>query len=112
MRYVSYAVGSMSRVLVIAFVLLGCGDKQLESLEAIRDEVCACKTQACIDAALKKVPQDKLKSGRKMQRVAADMMECRAKLDRADRPSTDLDAEAPAEPTSPGSADPASGGTP
>lgn len=97
----------MHRVLVLV-ALLGCGDKQLESLEVVRDELCACKTPACGDAAMKKVPQ-KLKSDPKIQRVAAAMMECRAKLERADRPTTDVDAD---EPTNPGSVDPASGGTP
>lgn len=105
MRGVSYAVGSMLRFVVIAVALLGCGDKQLETLEAIRDEVCACKTPACGEAAMKKVPQDKLESNRKMQRVANEMLDCMAKLYVQDRPSTDPDAE---EPTSPGSADPAS----
>jgi len=99
----------MVRCLVIAIALLGCGDKQLETLEAVRDEVCACKTPACGEAAMKKVPQDKLESNRKMQHVAHAMLDCLAKLYDADRPSTDPDAEAP---TSPGSAAPASAGTP
>ena len=99
----------MVRCLVIAIALLGCGDKQLETLEAVRDEVCACKTPACGEAAMKKVPQDKLESNRKMQRVAHDMLDCMAKLYDEGRPSTDPDAD---EPTSPGSAAPASAETP
>jgi hypothetical protein len=96
MRRVSYAVGSMARSLVIAAALLvGCGDNQLEELETIRDEVCACKTPACGEAALKKVRQDKIKSTRKTQRVASEMMNCMSKLADAERPSTDPDAETP-----------------
>lgn len=103
----------MHRALVLV-ALLGCGDKQLENLEQIRDEVCACKTSACAQAAMKRVPQDKLKAGPKMQRVAAAMMDCVAKINETDRPSTDTDADVPApgSATSPGSADPASAGTP
>jgi hypothetical protein len=100
----------MVRFVVIAVALLGCGDKQLETLEEIRDEVCACKTPACGDAAMKKVPQDETKSTRKTRRVASEMLECLSKLYEV-QPSTDPDAETP-EPTSPGSAGSASGGTP
>jgi hypothetical protein len=99
----------MHRALVLV-ALLGCGNKQLENLEQIRDEVCACKTPACAQTAMKRVPQDKLKSGPKMRAVAAAMMNCVAKINDRDRPSTDTDEEAPA--TSPGSADPASAETP
>ena len=91
----------MVRSLVIALVLVGCGDSQLEELEAVRDEVCACKTPACGEAALKKVRQDKLKSNRKMQRVANEMLDCMSKLTDAGRPTTDPDAEAPSEPSPP-----------
>ena len=83
----------MIRSLVIAVALLGCGDSQLEELESVRDEVCACKTPACGETALKKVRQDKLETNRKMQRVANEMLDCMAKLAAADRPSTDPDAE-------------------
>jgi hypothetical protein len=86
----------MVRCFVIAVALIGCGDKQLEELQAIRDEVCACKTPACGEAALKKVPQGTLESSHKMQRVAGEMMDCIAKLNEAERPSTDPDAEEPA----------------
>lgn len=92
----------MVRCLVISVALLGCGNQQLEELERIRDEVCACKTPECGEAALAKVPQGKLETNRKMQAVASAMMDCMAKLDDADRPSTDPDAELPA----PGSATP------
>jgi len=104
----------MVRFVVIAVALLGCGDKQLETLEEIRDAVCACKAVACGEAAMKKVPQDQIKSNRKMQRVAAEMLDCMSKLYDADRPSTDPDEETPEAiaPTSPGSAGSASGGTP
>ena len=95
MRGVSYAVGSMVRSLVIAVALIGCGDNQLDELETIRDEVCACKTPACGEAALKKVRQDKIKSSHKMQRVANEMLTCMSKLSEAGRPTTDPDADAP-----------------
>ena len=96
----------MSRLLVIAVALLGaCGDKQLEQLRDIKEEVCACKTVACGEAAMKKVPQGDLKTSRKMQHVARDMMECMAKLNAGDRPVTDPDADQP-ESGSAGSAQP------
>ena len=86
----------MVRWLVIAVALAGCGDKQLEELRAVRDEVCACKTPACGEAAMKKVPQGTIKSTHAMQRVANEMLDCIAKLSET-RPTTDPDApeEAP-----------------
>ena len=96
----------MVRCLVIAVALAGCGDKQLDDLKAVRDEVCACKTVACGEAAMTKVPQDKLKSTHAMPRVANEMLDCIAKLDEANRPSTDPDA------SDPESAGSASGETP
>jgi hypothetical protein len=100
-----------SVVIAVALVLGGCGDKQLETVSAIKDEVCACKTPECGETAMSKVPQDELKSSRKMQRVANEMLDCMARLYEAKRPTTDPDAETP-EPTSPGSAAPASAETP
>jgi hypothetical protein len=85
----------MVRWFVIAIALSACGDKQLEALEDVRDEVCACKTPECGEAALKKVPQGTIKTSQKMRRVAAEMMDCVAKLNEAQRPSTDPDAETP-----------------
>jgi hypothetical protein len=113
---VSYAVVSMVRSVVIAVALVvflgACGDKQLKELTAIKDEVCACKTPACGEAAMKKVPQREIESSHRMQSVANQMLDCMAKLYERQRPATDPDAEAPAEATSPGSAAPASPGTP
>ena len=93
----SYAVSSMSRVLVIAVALLAaCADKQLEQLQAIKAEVCACEDPACGEAAMKKVPPgEKIKSTAKKQRVAKEMMECMAKLLEQGRPTTDPDAAVP-----------------
>lgn len=89
----------MVRLVVIAIALAGCGDAQVEKLTAIKKEVCACKTAACGETAMKKIPQAELKSGPKMQHVARDMLDCLAKL---------YDERT----TSPGSADPASEETP
>ncbi len=103
----------MFRFFVIAVALVGCQDEQLTQVESIRDEVCACKTVACGEAAMKRVPQDKIKSTHKMQTVANAMLDCMARLYDETRPTTDPDAEpAAAEPTSPGSAAPASAKTP
>ncbi|HLL21248.1 MAG TPA: hypothetical protein VK427_03905 [Kofleriaceae bacterium] len=94
----------MHRLVVIAFVA-ACGDPQLERLQVVKDEVCACKTAACGEAAMKKVPQDKHTSAPRLQRVANDMLDCMAKLYDESRPTTDPDAETP-DVSSPGSAAP------
>lgn len=88
----------MLRAFVIAVALAAgaCGDPRLAELASIRDEVCACKTVACGEEAMKRVPQDDVRSDHVAQRIARSMMDCLAKLYVSDRPSTDPDAEAPA----------------
>jgi hypothetical protein len=94
---VAYAAG-VPRVLVLVAVIAAgaCRDPRLEELRSIRDEVCACKTVACGEEAMKRVPQDEVRSDHHAQKVAKAMMDCLAKLYVSDRPSTDPDAEAPA----------------
>jgi hypothetical protein len=91
----------MPGALVIAAALAaalaaGCRDPRLEKLREIRDEVCACKTPACADAAMKKVPQDDVKPDHRAQVIAQEMLECLHERYLADKPSTDPDAEVPA----------------
>lgn len=89
----------MPRALVIAAALAlagaACRDARLEELRSIRDEVCACKTVACGEAAMKRVPQDEVRSDHRAQKLAREMIDCLAKLYAGDRPSTDPDAEGP-----------------
>lgn len=100
----------MHRALVIAVALLAaCGDEHVERMQAIKDEVCACKTVACAQAAMQKVGQKKLDSKPEVQRLAREMMACMAELLDEGLPSTDPDAEGA---TSPESAGPASAETP
>lgn len=91
----------MYRAFVIAVALAGggCRDKDVEKLDDIRAEVCACKTVSCGEAAMKAIPQRDIKSSHQSQLIAQKMMECMAKLYLFDRPKTDPDSEA-----SPGSA--------
>jgi hypothetical protein len=86
----------MLRAVVIAAALAGaCRDPKLAELESIRKEVCACKTAACGDAAMKRVPQGDVRSDHQAQQIAKAMMRCLSELYARDRPSTDPDAEAP-----------------
>ncbi|MBA3819656.1 MAG: hypothetical protein H0X17_12240 [Deltaproteobacteria bacterium] len=91
----------MVRALVIGLAVLGagaCRDPGLAELEAIKDEVCACKTTACGEAAIKKVPQHDVESNHRSQRIAREMLTCMADIYAADTPTTDPDAEQPAPP--------------
>jgi hypothetical protein len=102
----------MFRALVIAAALAAgaCRDPRVEELRSIRDEVCACKTAACGEAAMKRVQQqDGLRSDHVAQKVARAMIDCLHKLYLSERPSTDPDAEAPEPeaPATPEAAEPA-----
>lgn len=96
--------------LAILVTLTACHDHELERLTAIKAEVCACKTASCAELAMKRLPEGTSEAtyrtkAHRMQTIARDMIECLAKLQAAERPTTDPDAEDPeAEP--PGTASP------
>jgi hypothetical protein len=104
----------MLRALVIAAALApaACRDARIEELRSVHDEVCACKTVACGEQAMKRLPQGapepEARRDHRAKKIAKAMVECLHKLYLSDRPSTDPDAEAP-EPgaTGPGSSAPA-----
>lgn len=77
--------------IVVAFD--ACKDRDVEHMEAIKREVCACKDAACADQAMNHVTAGSIKSNARIQALARDMVECRARLEAADRPNTDPDAE-------------------
>lgn len=82
----------MHRWLVIAISLVGgCRDPGVSRLEAIRDEICACETAACGEAAMQKIGELRIESGPRTQRIARAMMDCLSKLYTADRPETGPD---------------------
>lgn len=119
MAYAEAYAEAMSRALVnaaalaalLALVGLGgaCRDPRLEELQAIRHDVCACKTSACAEAAMKRMPAGDVRSDHVAQKVALDMMKCLSELYDRERPSTGPDAEAPADdpPAAPPAAPPA-----
>ena len=78
--------------LAILVTLVACKDRDLETLADIKSDVCACKTASCAEQAMKRVPKD-TKSTRTSRTLAREMMDCLAKLEAAERPSTDPDAE-------------------
>jgi hypothetical protein len=96
--------------LAILVTLAACHDQELERLTAAKAEVCSCKTASCAEAAIKRLPPGTSESTDRMQAhrrqvLAREMIECLAKLQAAERPTTDPDAEdSEAEP--PGTASP------
>ena len=83
------------RSLVLAVLLAACGERQVDALTKVKQRVCVCKDVACAEAAMKDVPQQNVKSNRRSQEVARDMLDCLAKLYDEQRPSTDPDAPSP-----------------
>lgn len=79
-------------MICVALALPGCKDHELTRLKNVRDEVCACKTVKCADAALAKLPQKDVKSTAQSQTVANQMLDCLGELYEADRPTLDPDA--------------------
>lgn len=78
---------------VICVALAGaCNDHGTGKLAKIRDEVCKCKTVACAESALGKLPKDTKQPSRKAQGIAREMLDCLAEVYETDRPSTDPDA--------------------
>lgn len=98
-------------IFVTIFVALAaCKDHDLAVLGDVKAEVCACKTASCAEQALKRVPGETIKPTRTSRALAREMMDCIARLNAAERPSTDPDAEGSGtEPAPEGRAAPATG---
>jgi hypothetical protein len=99
--------------------LVGCTDHSVERLAGIKRDVCACKDAHCADQAMSDVPKASIRSTPRTQAIAREMLDCRARFEAADRPSTDPDAEgdgsaapAPSEATAPAAAPAAPAATP
>lgn len=102
----------MWRLLVISLALVACRDDREARLAKVKDTVCACKTTACGEAALKDVPQKDIVSNHRTQQIARDMLDCLAKLYH-DQAGSDDDGGDDGDPASdPGSAAGASVETP
>jgi hypothetical protein len=92
---------AMLRLLVIVVALAACRDDELERVRAVRNEVCACKTSACGEEAMKKLPSSagtgNAKPSQRQTALANEMLTFMAKLYLKDRPTTDPDAPKPAQ---------------
>lgn len=81
-------------VTAIMLAALGaCSDDDVAELRAVKDEVCACKTAACAETALKKVPAPKGPSTARAQELARQLQDCLIKAYDRERPTQDPDAE-------------------
>lgn len=79
--------------LAILVTLVACKDRDIERLTAVKRDVCACKDSRCADQAMSGVPQATIRSTPRTQAIARDIMDCRAKLEAEERPTTDPDTE-------------------
>jgi hypothetical protein len=77
----------------ILVALVACTNHDVERLTDVKRDVCACKDTRCADQAMSRVAKASIKSTPRTQAIARDIMECRARLEAAERPSTDPDAE-------------------
>ncbi|HSS00297.1 MAG TPA: hypothetical protein VLM79_24735 [Kofleriaceae bacterium] len=89
----------LSRIAILV-TLIACGEHDTERMIAIKSKVCACKTASCAEQEMKVVPEQQIKSTPRIQGLARDMMDCIARLQEAERPSTDPDDEGIAPPSS------------
>jgi hypothetical protein len=106
-RLTGYAAPVRNWLAILVTILVAaaaCKDHDVERMEAVKREVCACKDAACADQAMSRVPGASIKSKPRTQALARDMVACRARLEAADRPDTDPDAEGSAG-DQPGSSD-------
>ena len=107
MAWLTGYAAPVRKLLAILVTLVACTDPGVEQLGAVKRDVCACKDTSCADQAMTRVPGASLKPTPRTQALAKEIMDCRAKLEAAARPSTDPDAEGSAQPPAEGSAAPA-----
>ena len=84
---------SLLAILVTCVGLVGCNDHGAAALTAIKDKVCACKTASCAEQEMQRVPQSTIASNHRTQLLAREMLDCFAKLQAGERPSTDPDED-------------------
>jgi hypothetical protein len=85
-------------ILVTFGVLLGgCNDHGAAKLTKIKNKVCACASASCAEQALADVDKAGAVANHRTQAIARAMMDCLAKLEAAERPTTDPDAEGAAD---------------
>ena len=91
-------------VICVALAICACADNEAKQLEKIRDEICACKTSKCAEAALDRVPKPKgnTPATPRAQHLARQMIDCISELYDKERPTQDPDAEDPDVVTAPG----------
>lgn len=76
---------------------IGCHEDEVRKLEALRDELCKCKTVECGEAVMQRVPVIAEAGNRRSQTVARAMLGCMAKLYEKARPQTGPDIETPSD---------------
>jgi hypothetical protein len=91
-RLPRYAAPVLSRIAILV-TLIACGEHDTERMTAIKSKVCSCKTASCAEQEMKVVPEQQIKSTSRIQGLAREMMDCVARLQQAERPSTDPDEE-------------------
>lgn len=91
-RLARYAAPVLSRIAILV-TLIACGEHDTERMTAIKTKVCACKTASCAEQEMKVVPDQRIKSTPRIQSLAREMIDCVARLQDAERPSTDPDEE-------------------
>lgn len=91
-------------VICVALAVGACSDHEAERLAKVRDEVCACKTVACAEAALARLPKSDVESNPRTQRLAREMLGCLAELYERGEPTMDPDAPSDPETSGPASA--------
>jgi hypothetical protein len=84
--------------LAILITLVACQNPDIARMAAIQKTVCACKTASCAEQEMKRVPAAAIKSTHRTQELARDLLDCLARLQAGERPSTDPDDEVPGEP--------------
>lgn len=70
----------MLALAVLVAVGAGCRDEELDRFEALRAEICRCKTPSCGEETMKKVEQLELEASPRSRRIAREMMDCLAEL--------------------------------
>ena len=69
-------------VAMLSVATLGCRDRGIDHMIGLKEKVCACKTAACVDDALKaldKVGDVPLRRRVILEELAHDMVDCMAK---------------------------------
>jgi hypothetical protein len=72
----SFRLNIVAAVILVVTFTASCRDRELDELQRVKDQVCACKTIECAEQALAAMPTGEMRQPQKAKALAAEILDC------------------------------------